>query len=55
LYSQGEQYIFGEKLKSEIGEVMFEELIKESKKTSKYTLADYKYLIDYYTKKLKDL
>ena len=55
MFSQGEQYIFGKKLKDEIGDVMFDELILEKNRTQKYTLSDYKYLIEYYTKKLKEL
>lgn len=55
LYSEGEKWIFGKKLEAEYGTEQVENLVKLSHTTVKYTIADYKYLIDYYTKKLKDI
>lgn len=55
LFSQGEQYLFGVKLQAEIGDYMFNELLREAKTSQKYTKSDLEYLISYYKKKLKDL
>ncbi len=55
LFSQGEQYLFGVKLQAEIGDYMFDELLREAKTTQKYSKSDLEYLIDYYKKKLKNL
>ncbi len=55
LFSQGEQYLFGVKLEAEIGSVMFEEILKLSNTTQKYSKSDLIYLIEYYKKKLSML
>ena len=55
MFSQGEQYLFGLKLEAEIGSTMFEELMKLSKGTEKYSRSDLEYLIDYYKKKVQNL
>ena len=53
MYSQGEQYLFGQKLEAEIGEVMFSDLLKHVHTTQKYSKGDLLYLIEYYKKKLQ--
>lgn len=55
LFNQGEQFIFGRRLEAELGEVMFNDLLREAKSTQKFSVADLEYLIDYYKKKLKNL
>ncbi len=55
MFAQGEQYLFGQKLKAEIGELAVEDLIALSRKSVKYSKGDLEYLIDLYKQKLKDL
>ncbi len=55
MFSQGEQYLFGQKLKAEIGEEAVEEVIALSRKSVKYSKADLEYLIDLYKEKLKQV
>lgn len=55
MFSQGEQYLFGQKLKAEIGEEAVEEAIALSRKSVKYSKADLEYLIDLYKEKLKQV
>ena len=53
MFAQGEQYLFGQKLKAEIGEEAVEELVQLSHKSVKFSKADLEYLIDLYKEKLK--
>tara|TARA_R100001443_G_scaffold2640_4_gene8650 strand:+ start:207 stop:593 length:387 start_codon:yes stop_codon:yes gene_type:complete len=55
MFEQGQQYIFGQKLISDLGEEAVDDLIKLSRTTIKTTEEEYKVLIDYYTLKLKEL
>jgi hypothetical protein len=55
MFEQGQQYLFGQKLKAEIGAEAVEEIIALSRKSVKYSKADLEYLIDLYKQKLKDL
>ena len=55
MFAQGEQYLFGQKLKAEIGEEAVEEVIQLAHKSVKYSKADLEYLIDLYKEKLKDI
>jgi len=54
MFAQGEQYLFGQLLKAEIGEEAVEEIIALSRKSVKYSKADLEYLIDLYKQKLKN-
>ena len=55
IWEQGQQFIFGNKLKAEIGDVKFNELIQLSNSTAKYTQQDYEDMIAYYKKELNKL
>ena len=55
MFAQGEQYLFGQKLKAEIGEQAVDELIALSRKSVKYSKADLEYLIELYKEKLKEI
>jgi hypothetical protein len=55
MFEQGQQYIFGQKLISDLGEEAVDDLIKLSRTTIKTTEEEYKVLIDYYNLKLKEL
>lgn len=55
MFAQGEQYLFGQKLKAEIGEQAVDELIALSRKSVKYSKADLEYLIEVYKEKLKEI
>ena len=53
MFAQGEQYLFGQKLKAEIGEEAVEAFVQLSHKSVKFSKADLEYLIDLYKEKLK--
>ena len=53
MFAQGEQYLFGQKLKAEIGDEAVEELVQLSHKSVKFSKADLDYLIELYKEKLK--
>ena len=55
MFEQGQQYIFGNKLKAEIGEDKFDELIQLSNTSIKRSQDDYKEMIAYYKNKLNKL
>tara|TARA_Y100001938_G_C7910628_1_gene339416 strand:- start:254 stop:637 length:384 start_codon:yes stop_codon:yes gene_type:complete len=55
IWEQGQQFIFGNKLKAEIGDVKFNELIQLSNTTVKYTQQDYLDMLEYYKKELNKL
>lgn len=54
MFSQGEQYLFGQKLKADIGDYAVDEIIQLSRQSVKYSTGDLQYLIDLYKKKLAD-
>tara|TARA_R100000655_G_scaffold68955_1_gene107198 strand:+ start:205 stop:588 length:384 start_codon:yes stop_codon:yes gene_type:complete len=55
MFEQGQQFIFGNKLKAEIGEDKFDEVIQLSKTSVKRTKQDYEDLIKYYKDELNKL
>mgnify|MGYP000645212842 CR=1 FL=1 len=55
IWEQGQQFIFGNKLKAEIGEDKFNELIQLSNTTVKRTKQDYEDMIKYYKDELNKL
>ena len=55
MFEQEQQYIFGNKLKAEIGEDKFDELIRLSNTSIKRIQDDYKEMIAYYKKELEIL
>ena len=55
IFSQGNIWIYGNKLKAEIGEEKLDKIIQLSKTTVKTTEHEYKILIKVYTEKLKKL
>ena len=55
IWEQGQQFIFGNKLNAEIGNVKFNELIQLSNTTVKYTQQDYLNMLEYYKKELNNL
>lgn len=55
MFSQGEQYIFGQKLEAELGKEAVEDLIRLSKSTVKMGKIDLELMIDDYKEKLKEL
>lgn len=55
MFMQGNIWIYGNKLKAEIGEDKFDELIQLSNTTVKRSQDDYKELIAYYKKELNNL
>ena len=54
IYSEGEKWIFGNKLVSEYGQDAVDELIRESNKSVKLSKGDLIELIEHYKEKLKD-
>ena len=55
MFEQGQQFIFGNKLKAEIGEDRFNELLQLSNTSVKRSQEDYKEMIAYYKKELEIL
>ena len=55
IFSQGNIWIYGNKLKAEIGEEKLDKIIQLSRTTIKTTEHEYKILIKVYTEKLKKL
>ena len=55
MFEQGQQFIFGNKLKAEIGEDRFNELIQLANTSVKRSQDDYKEMIEYYKKELEIL
>ena len=55
IFSQGNIWIYGNKLKAEIGEDKFDELIQLSNTSVKRSQEDYKEMIAYYKKELEIL
>ena len=55
MFEQGQQYIFGNKLKAEIGEDKFNKLIQLSNTSVKRSKQDYEDMIAYYKKELEIL
>ena len=55
MFMQGNIWIYGNKLKAEIGNVKFNELIQLSNTTVKYTQQDYLDMLEYYKKELEIL
>ena len=53
MFMQGNIWVYGNKLKAEIGDVKFNELIQLSNSTVKYTQQDYLDMLEYYKKELK--
>jgi len=55
MFEQGQQFIFGNKLKAEIGEDRFNELIQLANTSVKRSQDDYKEMIEYYKSELNKL
>ena len=55
LYSEGEKWIYGNKLVAELGRDAVDEIVALSHKSVKYSKTDLEYLIDIYKQKVKDL
>ena len=55
MFMQGNIWVYGNKLKAEIGDVKFNELIQLSNSTVKYTQQDYLDMLEYYKKELNNL
>ena len=55
MFEQGQQFEFGQKLISDIGEEKVNEIIQLSRTSVKMSEQEYKTLINYYTLKLKEL
>tara|TARA_Y100000361_G_scaffold149290_1_gene163334 strand:+ start:2129 stop:2515 length:387 start_codon:yes stop_codon:yes gene_type:complete len=55
MFMQGNIWVYGNKLKAEIGNVKFNKLIQLSNSTVKYTQQDYEEMIAYYKKELQIL
>ena len=55
MFMQGNIWVYGNKLKAEIGDVKFNELIQLSNTTVKYTQQDYLDMLEYYKKELNNL
>lgn len=55
MFEQGQQFIFGNKLKAEIGEDRFNELLQLSNTSVKRSQDDYKEMIAYYKNELNKL
>ncbi len=55
LYSEGEKWVYGNKLVAELGRDAVDEIVALSHKSVKYSKSDLEYLIETYKKKLKDL
>jgi|TARA_R100000482_G_scaffold107283_1_gene49689 hypothetical protein len=55
LYSEGEKWIYGNKLVAELGRDTVDEIVALSHKSVKYSKTDLQYLIETYKKKLKEL
>jgi len=55
LYSEGEKWIYGNKLVSELGRDAVDEIVQLSHKSVKYSKSDLEYLIEVYKDKVKDL
>ena len=55
MFMQGNIWVYGNKLKAEIGDVKFNKLIQLSNSTVKYTQQDYLNMLEYYKKELNNL
>ena len=55
MFMQGNIWVYGNKLKAEIGDVKFNKLIQLSNSTVKYTQQDYLDMLEYYKKELNNL
>ena len=55
LYHQGQQYIFGKRLESEIGIGRIEQMQEAKHHASKFSVQDYKDMIEDFSKRLEDL
>ena len=55
IWEQGQQFVFGNKLKAELGEDKFDELIQLSNTTAKYSKSDYEEMVAHYKKELNNL
>lgn len=55
LYSEGEKWVYGNKLVSELGRDAVDEIVALSHKSVKYSKTDLEYLIEIYKQKAKDL
>mgnify|MGYP003110331215 FL=1 len=55
MFSQGEQYLFGERLKSDLGEDAVDDLIRLTKSTMKWSVTEYEEAIQTYKKLVKEM
>jgi len=51
----GEQFIFGQKLREEVGEKVFSQILKSKNKVVKYSKKDYERMIQEFKEELKEL